>query len=57
MSKKRLCTPQPATGHSLRAVPGDGPARVEIYASDETIEIYVEAYFETLPEERRCFPL
>jgi hypothetical protein len=36
---------------------GDAPVRVEIYASDETIEIFVEADFETLPEERRRFAL
>ena len=36
---------------------GDAPVRVEIYASDETIEIYVEADFETLSEERRRFAL
>jgi hypothetical protein len=26
---------------------GDAPIRVEIYASDETVEIFVEADFET----------
>src|SRR5262249_27426640 len=31
--------------------------RVEVYASEETIEIFVEADFETLPEERRRFAL
>jgi hypothetical protein len=34
---------------------GDAPIRVEIYASDETIEIFVEADFETHAEERRRF--
>jgi hypothetical protein len=29
--------------------------RVEIYASEETVEIFIEADFETLPEERRRF--
>ena len=36
---------------------GDSPVRVEIYASDETIEIFVEADFETLAEERRRFAI
>ena len=36
---------------------GDAPIRVEIYASDETVEIFVEADFETLPEERRRFAI
>ena len=33
---------------------GDGPVRVEIYASEETVEIFIE---EALPEERRRFAL
>jgi hypothetical protein len=36
---------------------GDLPVRVEIYASEETVEIFIEADFETLPEERRRFAL
>ena len=36
---------------------GDAPIRVQIYASDETIEIFVEADFETMPQERRRFAL
>ena len=36
---------------------GDAPVRVEIYASEETVEICIEADFETLPEERRRFAL
>jgi hypothetical protein len=36
---------------------GDAPVRVEIYASGETVEILIEADFETLPEERRRFAL
>ena len=36
---------------------GDSPVRVEVYASDGTIEIFVEADFESLPEERRRFAL
>jgi hypothetical protein len=34
---------------------GDVPVRVEIYHSDETVEIFIEADFETVPEERRRF--
>jgi hypothetical protein len=36
---------------------GDAPVRVEIYASEETVEIFIEADFETLPEGRRGFAL
>ena len=36
---------------------GDAPVRVEIYASEETVEIFVEADFDTMPEERRRFAL
>jgi hypothetical protein len=36
---------------------GDSPIRVEVYASEATIEIFVEADFESLPEERRRFAL
>jgi hypothetical protein len=36
---------------------GDAPIRVEIYASDETVEIFVEADFETHPGERRRFAI
>ena len=36
---------------------GDAPIRVEIYSSGETIEIFIEADFETLSEERRRFVL
>ena len=32
---------------------GDEPVRVEVYASEETVEIFVEGDFETLPEGRR----
>jgi hypothetical protein len=35
----------------------DSPVRVEVYASDETIEIVVEADIETVPEGRRRFAL
>lgn len=36
---------------------GDAPVRVEIYASEEIVEMFIEADFETLPEERRRFAL
>jgi hypothetical protein len=36
---------------------GDAPVRVEVYASDETVEIFVEADFETHAEERRRFAI
>ena len=32
---------------------GDAPVRVEIYASEETVEIFIGADFETFPERRR----
>ena len=32
---------------------GDAPVRVEVYASEETVEIFVEADFETHAEEHR----
>ena len=35
----------------------DSPVRVEVYASEETIEIFVEADFQTLAEERRRFAI
>jgi hypothetical protein len=34
---------------------GDAPVRVQIFSSEQTIEIFIEADFETLPEERRRF--
>ena len=36
---------------------GDTPVRVEIYASEETVEIFIGADFEALPQERRRFAL
>jgi hypothetical protein len=36
---------------------GNEPVRVEIHPSEETIEIFIEADFETLPEEHRRFAL
>jgi hypothetical protein len=35
----------------------DSPIRVEVYANEETVEIFVEADFETSPEERRRFAI
>ena len=36
---------------------GDAPVRVEIYASEETVEIFIGADFENVPDERRRFAL
>jgi hypothetical protein len=36
---------------------GDSPVRVGVYASEKTVEIFVEADFETLSEERRRFAI
>ncbi len=36
---------------------GDEPVRVEVYASEETVVIFVESDFETLPEGRRRFAI
>jgi hypothetical protein len=36
---------------------GDSPVRVEVYAGEETVEIFVEADFETHAEERRRFAI
>jgi hypothetical protein len=36
---------------------GDAPVRVEVHASEETVEVFVEADFETHAEERRRFAL
>jgi hypothetical protein len=36
---------------------GDAPIRVEIHSSDEIVEIFIEADFETLPESRRRFAI
>jgi hypothetical protein len=35
----------------------DAPVRVEVYASEETVEIFVEADFETRAEEHRRFAI
>jgi hypothetical protein len=36
---------------------GNAPIRVEIHASEETVEIFIEADFEVLPREGRRFAL
>jgi len=36
---------------------GNEAVRVEIHASEDTVEIFIEADFETLPEQRRRFAL
>jgi len=36
---------------------GDAPVRVEVHASGDTVEIFVEADFDSLPEERRRFAI
>jgi hypothetical protein len=36
---------------------GDSPVRLEAYASEETVEIFLEADFETHAEERRRFAI
>ena len=36
---------------------GDLPVRLEVYASEESVEIFVEADFETNAEERRRFAI
>jgi hypothetical protein len=35
----------------------NAPVRVEIYSSEETVEIFLEADLETLPERRRRFAI
>ena len=36
---------------------GDAPLRAKVYASDETVEVFIEADSETVPEERRSFAI
>ena len=36
---------------------GVSPLRVEVHATDETVELFVEADYETEPEERRRFAI
>jgi hypothetical protein len=36
---------------------GDLPVRLEVYASEESVEIFVEADFETNAEEQRRFAI
>jgi hypothetical protein len=47
----------PGNGRRHEVDFGDAPIRVEIYASDETVEIFVGADFETPAEERRRFAI
>jgi len=44
-------------GRRYEADLGDSSIRAEIHASEETVEIFVEADFETHAEERRRFAL
>ena len=46
------CGGHAASSTRLKVDFGDAPIRVEIYVSDETVEIFVEADFETHAEER-----
>ena len=46
-----------ASGRHHEVAFGDAPVRVEIYPSEETVEIFIQADFDTLPEERRRFAL
>jgi hypothetical protein len=46
-----------ANGRRYEVDFGNGPVRVEIYSSEETVEIFIEADCETFPEERRRFAL
>ena len=48
---------QEANGRRREVNFDDGPVRVEIHSREETVEIYVEADNETLPEGRRRFVL
>ena len=36
---------------------GEAPIRVEVHASGDTVEIFVEADFESVPEGRRRFAI
>ena len=36
---------------------GDAPVRVQIFSSEETVETFIEADSETLPEARRRFAI
>jgi hypothetical protein len=36
---------------------GESPVSVEIHASEDTVEIFVEADFDAYPEERRRFAI
>jgi hypothetical protein len=47
----------PAGGHGMGPYDRRAPVRVEVHASEETVEIFVEADFETHAEERRRFAI
>ena len=36
---------------------GSSPLRVEVHANEETVEMYIEADIDTLPEHRRRFAI
>jgi hypothetical protein len=46
-----------ANGRRYEVDFADSPVRVEVHASEETVEIFVEADFETHAEERRRFAI
>jgi hypothetical protein len=46
-----------ANGRRYEVDFGDAPVRVRISSSKETVEIFIEADFETVPEERRRFAI
>jgi hypothetical protein len=50
-----VCRPPQPCGRHL--IGGDSPVRVEVHASEKTVEIFVEADFETHAEERRRFAI
>ena len=55
--RRRIEVRSKYTRQTLRLGDGDLPVRAEVYASEEAIEIFVEADFETLAEERRRFAI
>ena len=44
-----------AKGRRYEVYFGDAPVKLAIYAREETVEIFIGADFETLPEEHRRF--
>ena len=45
------------SGRSHEVDFGSSPLRVEVYSGEETVEIHIEADFDTLPEVRRRFAI